>query len=86
LRPWRDLLGQPFHGQLVVLLRLLFWVGTRAGHMSMAWVRAGVLAAHGGAAYGVGLLCLRWTRSGTAGCLAATLYACAAGFSGDIIS
>jgi len=86
LRPWHELLTRPYHGQLVVLLRLLFWFGTRAGQMGMAWVRSGVLAVHGTAALGCGILCARWTRSGAAGCLGAVLYACAAGFVGDVVS
>jgi len=80
LGPGRDLLERPFHGQTLVLLRLLFWFGTLAGGMSLAWVRAGVCAAHIAGAAGCAILCTRWTGSRFAGFFAGTLYAGALGF------
>lgn len=80
LEPGRDLITQPFHGQLLVLLRLLFWFGTMAGGMGITWVRMGICAAHAAAAIGCSILCLRWTGSRFAALLAGTLYAGALGF------
>jgi hypothetical protein len=86
LRPWIDLLRVPFHGQNVVLLRLLFWFGTLQGHMSLTWVRIGVLAFHLAGALGCGVLCARWTHSVTAGYFGSLLYAVSTGFMGDLVS
>jgi hypothetical protein len=80
LRPARDLIILPFHGQTLVLLRLLFWFGTLAGGMDLTWVRVGVLAVHIAAAAGCAILCARWTGSKLAGFLAGSLYAGALGF------
>ena len=85
LEPWRDLIVLPFHGQTLVLLRLLFWFGTLAGGMSLTWVRLGVCAAHVAGAVGCAILCARWSRSKSAGCFAGTLYAGALGFIGEQI-
>ncbi len=52
LAPGHALLTRPFHGQTVVLLRLLFWFGTLAGGMSLTWVRLGICAAHVAGAVG----------------------------------
>ena len=83
LEPGRDLITVPFHGQTLVLLRLLFWFGTLAGGMSLTWVRLGICAAHIAGAVGCAILCRRWTSSRLAGFLAATLYAGALGFIGE---
>jgi hypothetical protein len=83
--PGRDLFTLPFHGQTLVLLRLLFWFGTLAGGTSLTWVRAGICAAHVAGAVGCALLCTRWTGSRWAGWLAGTLYAGALGFIGEQI-
>jgi hypothetical protein len=80
LRPSRDLIIVPFHGQTLVLLRLLFWLGTFAGGMGLTWVRVGVSAVHIAGAAGCAILCARWTGSRLAGFLAGTLYAGALGF------
>jgi hypothetical protein len=80
LAPGRDLIVLPFHGQTIVLLRLLFWFGTLAGGMNLTWVRLGVCAAHVAGAVGCAILCTRWTGSKAAGWLAGTLYAGALGF------
>jgi hypothetical protein len=85
LEPWRDLIVLPFHGQTLVLLRLLFWFGTLAGGMSLTWVRLGVCAAHIAGAVGCAILCARWTGSKLAGWFAGTLYAGALGFIGEQI-
>jgi hypothetical protein len=85
LVPGRDLFTLPFHGQILVLLRLLFWFGTLAGGMSLTWVRLGICAAHVAGAVGCGILCTRWTASKGAGWLAGTLYAGAVGFIGEQI-
>ena len=85
LEPWRDLIVLPFHGQTLVLLRLLFWFGTFAGNMSLTWVRLGVCAAHIAGAVGCAILCARWTGSKLAGCFAGTLYAGALGSIGEQI-
>src|SRR5271156_2431410 len=63
LEPGRDLIVLPFHGQVLVLLRLLFWFGTLAGGMNLTWVRLGVSAAHVAGAVGCAVLCTRWTGS-----------------------
>ena len=63
LLPGRDLFTVPFHGQMLVLLRLLFWVGTLAGGMNLTWVRLGICAAHIAGAVGCAILCMRWTGS-----------------------
>jgi hypothetical protein len=80
LEPGRDLIVLPFHGQTLVLLRLLFWFGTLAGGMSLTWVRLGICAAHVAGAAGCAVLCTRWTGSKLAGFIAGTLYAGALGF------
>jgi hypothetical protein len=80
LEPGRDLIVLPFHGQTLVLLRLLFWFGTLAGGMSLAWVRLGICAAHVAGAVGCAILCTRWTGSKLWGFIAGTLYAGALGF------
>src|ERR1700691_645736 len=85
LAPGRDLIVLPFHGQTIVLLRLLFWFGTLAGNMSLTWVRLGVCAAHIAGAVGCAILCARWTGSKLAGWFAGTLYAGALGFIGEQI-
>lgn len=85
LEPWRDLIVLPFHGQTLVLLRLLFWFGTLVGGMSLTWVRLGVCAAHIAGAVGCAILCARWTGSKVAGWFAGTLYAGALGFIGEQI-
>jgi len=80
LAPDSDLFTLSFHGQTLVLLRLLFWFGTIAGGMSLTWVRLGICAAHIAGAVGCAVLCMRWTGSRFAGFLAGTLYAGALGF------
>lgn len=80
LEPGRDLLTVPFHGQTLVLLRLLFWFGTLAGDMNLTWVRLGISAAHVAGAVGCAVLCTRWSGSRFAGFIAGTLYAGALGF------
>ncbi len=80
LEPGRDLITVPFHGQTLVLLRLLFWFGTLSGGMSLTWVRAAVCAVHIAGSVGCAILCTRWTGSKLAGFLAGTLYAGAIGF------
>jgi hypothetical protein len=80
LEPGRDLIELPFHGQTLVLLRLIFWFGTLAGNMSLTWVRIGICAAHIAGAVGCAILCTRWTGSKLAGFIAGTLYAGALGF------
>jgi hypothetical protein len=80
LEPGRDLIERPFHGQTLVLLRLIFWFGTMAGGMSLAWVRLGICAVHVAGATGCAILCTRWTGSKLAGFFAGTLYAGALGF------
>jgi len=85
LTPANDLILLPFHGQDLVLLRLLFWFGTLAGGMSLTWVRLGVAAAHIAGAVGCAILCARWTGSRVAGWFAGTLYAGAVGFIGEQI-
>jgi hypothetical protein len=85
LLPGRDLFTLPFHGQILVLLRLLFWFGTLSGGMSLTWVRVGICAAHVAGAVGCAILCMRWTGSKWAGWLAGTLYAGALGFVGEQI-
>lgn len=80
LEPGRDLIVQPFHGQMLVLLRLLFWFATMAGGMSLTWVRLGICAAHVAGAVGCAILCMRCAESRLAGFLAGTLYAGALGF------
>jgi hypothetical protein len=80
LEPGRDLLALPFHGQTLVLLRLIFWFGTLAGGMSLAWVRLAICAAHIAGAAGCAVLCARWTGSRLMGFIAGTLYAGALGF------
>ncbi len=85
LMPGHDLLTRPFHGQTLLLLRLLFWFGTLAGGMSLTWVRLGICAAHAAGAVGCAILCMRWTGSKLAGFLAGALYAGALGFIGEQI-
>lgn len=85
LAPGRDLIAVPFHGQMDVLLRLLFWFGTLGGGMSLTWVRAGIWMAHVAGAVGCAILCTRWTGSRLAGFIAGTLYAGALGFIGEEI-
>lgn len=85
LEPGRDLITVPFHGQTLVLLRLLFWLGTLAGGMSLTWVRVGICAAHVAGAVGCAVLCGRWTGSRFAGWLGGTIYAGALGFIGEQI-
>jgi hypothetical protein len=85
LEPGRDLMVRPFHGQTLVLLRLIFWFGTLAGGMNLTWVRIGICAAHIGGAVGCAVLCTRWTGSKLAGFMAGTLYAGALGFIGEQI-
>lgn len=80
LAPGRDLIELPFHGQTLVLLRLLFWFGTLAGGMSLEWVRLGICAVHIAGAVGCAILCTRWSGSKLAGFIAGTLYAGAFGF------
>ena len=80
LEPGRDLIALPFHGQTLVLLRLLFWFGTLAGGMNLMWVRLAICAAHIAGAVGCAILCTRWTGSRLDGFLAGTLYAGALGF------
>lgn len=80
LRPAGDLFAVPFHGQTLVLLRLLFWFGTLAGGMSLAGVRIAVCLVHAAGAAGCAILCARWSGSKFAGFLAGTLYAGALGF------
>ncbi|MGP0071099.1 MAG: hypothetical protein ACLPWF_04100 [Bryobacteraceae bacterium] len=80
LRPASDLITVPFHGQTLVLLRLLFWLGTMPGGMSLTWVRLAVCAVHIAGAAGCAILCTRWTGSRLAGFVAGTLYAGAFGF------
>jgi hypothetical protein len=80
LEPGRDLIEIPFHGQTLVLLRLIFWLGTLAGGMSLTWVRLAICAVHIAGATGCAILCTRWTGSKLAGFLAGTLYAGALGF------
>src|SRR3984885_2515182 len=80
LTPGRDLIALPFHGQTLVLLRLLFWFGTLAGGMSLTWVRLGICARPMAAATGCAILCTRWTGSKLAGFLAGSLYAGVLGF------
>lgn len=80
LEPGRDLIVLPFHGQTLVLLRVLLWFGTLAGGMSFTWVRLGICAAHVAGAAGCAVLCTRWTGSKLAGFIAGTLYAGALGF------
>ncbi len=79
LTPGRELLTRPFHGQLPILLRLLFWFGT------LVWVRIGICLAHIAGAVGCAILCARWTGSKWAGWLAGTLYAGALGVIGEQI-
>lgn len=85
LEPLRDLFLVPFHGQSDVLLRLLFWFDTMAGHMSLFWVRLAICAAHIAGAIGCAILCARWSGSRFAGFIAGTLYAGALGFIGEQI-
>jgi hypothetical protein len=80
LEPVRDLIEVPFHGQTLVLLRLIFWFGTLSGGMSLTWVRIAICAVHIAGAAGCAILCTRWTGSKLAGFLAGTLYAGALGF------
>src|ERR1700733_13742349 len=80
LEPGRDLIELPFHGQTLVLLRLIFWFGTLSGGMSLTWVRIAICAVHIAGAAGCAILCTRWTGSKLAGFLAGTLYAGALGF------
>ena len=80
LEPGRDLIVLPFHGQTLVLLRLIFWFGTLAGGMNLAWVRLAICAAHIAGAAGCAILCTRWTGSKLMGFIAGTLYAGALGF------
>jgi hypothetical protein len=84
LRPFADL-WTPFHGQMVILLRLLFWFGTLAGAMDLMWVRVAVVVSHAVGALGCAVLVARWTRSEYAGWLAGFLYAGAAGFAGEVL-
>src|ERR1700733_15903223 len=79
LEPGRDLIELPFHGQTLVLLRLIFWFGTLAGGMSLTWMRIGICAAHIAGATGCAIRCARWTGSRLAGLVAGTLYAGALG-------
>ncbi len=80
LEPGRDLIELPFHGQTLVLLRLIFWFGTLAGGMNLTWVRLAICAAHIAGAAGCAVLCTRWTGSRLMGFIAGTLYAGALGF------
>lgn len=80
LRPASDVITVPFHGQTLVLLNLIFWLGTLAGNMSLVWVRVAICAAHVAGAVGCAMLCVRWTGSRVAGLIAGTLYAGALGF------
>ncbi|HEX5228716.1 MAG TPA: hypothetical protein VFW44_13445 [Bryobacteraceae bacterium] len=80
LQPGSHLITVPFHGQTLVLLRLIFWLGTMAGHMSLAWVRFAICLVHIAAAIGCAMLCARWTGSRRAAFFAGTLYAGALGF------
>lgn len=80
LLPAADLFLAPFHGQTLVLLRLLFWFGTLKGGMSLAWVRIAICLVHAAGAAGCAVLCTRWSGSKFAGLLAGTLYAGALGF------
>lgn len=80
LLPAIDLIAAPFHGQTLVLLNLIFWLGTLPGHMSLAWVRIAICAVHIAGAVGCAILCARWTGSRMAGFFAGTLYAGALGF------
>lgn len=79
LEPGRDLIEVPFHGQTLVLLRLIFWFGTLAGGMSLTWVRIAICAAHVAGGVGCAILCTRWAGSKLAGFIAGTLYAGALG-------
>jgi hypothetical protein len=85
LAPGRDLVTIPFHGQTLVLMRLLFWFGTMPGGMDLTWVRIGVVVAHITGALGCAILCTRWTGSKLAGRVAGMLYAGALGFIGEQI-
>jgi hypothetical protein len=85
LQPFWSLIAVPFHGQTVVLLRLLFWLGTLAGGMDPTWVRAGVAVAHVAGALGCAILCERWTGSVLAGWIGGTVYAGAAGFANELL-
>src|SRR3984885_5258389 len=80
LEPGRDLIELPFHGQTLVLLRLIFWFGTLAGGMSLALGRLAICAVHIAGAVGCASLCMPWSDSKLAGFLAGTLYAGALGF------
>jgi hypothetical protein len=80
LEPGWDLIALPFHGQTLVLLRMIFWFGTLAGGMNLAWVRLAMCAAHVAGAAGCAILCTRWTNSKLMGFVAGTLYAGALGF------
>ncbi len=79
LETGRNLIEVPFHGQTLVLLRLIFWFGTLAGGMSLTWVRVVICAVHVAGAVGCAVLCARWTGSRFAGFVAGTLYAGALG-------
>src|SRR3984885_13229026 len=61
LEPGWDLIALPFHGQTLVLLRLIFWFGTLAGGMNLAWVRLAICGVHIAGATGCAILCTRWT-------------------------
>jgi hypothetical protein len=80
LRPAGDWIAVPFHGQTLVLLRLIFWLGTLAGGISLEWVRVAICLVHIAGALGCAALCARWSGSKFAGFLAGTLYAGALGF------
>jgi hypothetical protein len=83
--PAWNLIAHPFYGQNLVLLRLLFWLGSLPGGMDLTWVRVGIVASHIVGAFGCAILCARWTGSRVAGWVGGTLYAGAAGFINETI-
>jgi hypothetical protein len=84
LSAW-NLIAHPYHGHTLILLRLLFWLGSLPGGMDFTWVRVGIVASHIVGALGCALLCTRWTGSSAAGWIGGTLYAGAAGFINETI-
>lgn len=85
LRPGWDLITYPYHGQTLILLRSIFWLGTLQTAMDPALVRLVIAITHACGAAGCAFLCYRWTGSKFAAWFAGTLYAGAAGFIGQTI-
>ena len=85
LRPPRDLITYPYHGQTLVVLRLLFWLGTLNTAMDPTKIRIVLASVHAFGAVGCGILCGRWTGSRFAEWFSGTLYAGAIGFIGQVI-